>query len=186
VLAALPALAHPGLFCLPGFLLQSNVSPLDLTLDNDISAISEVGDCRDLDHTTPEYSALALCYDGNEYNGITQPREDEPCPANAYPAMLVPDGSLNAYNEKVDAFKVCAWCPAGEERRGEWIRAGLTGQTGDHKPLASSRNARVLCARASRLGAVCRASSQPVLSPSLQSCSGVLTLLFAVCFRHGR
>jgi hypothetical protein len=78
--------------------------------DDDISPIYEVPDCPSMDHNNPTYTALAMCLDGE--NGRSE--EDVNCPPNSYGVMLVPDGAINAYNEKVAAFKVCAWCPAGE------------------------------------------------------------------------
>ena len=78
--------------------------------DDDISPIYEVPDCPSLDANNPIYSGLDLCLDGEDGRF----EEDVKCPDNAYGVMLVPDGAVNAYNEKVAAFKVCAWCPAGE------------------------------------------------------------------------
>lgn len=92
------------------FWVQADVESDDMLQDDDISPIYEVPDCPSLDANNAIYSGLPLCLDGEDGRA----EEDVKCPDNAYGVMLVPDGAVNAYNEKVAAFKVCAWCPAGE------------------------------------------------------------------------
>jgi hypothetical protein len=74
--------------------------------DDDITPLGEVPDCEALDHPNPDYAALDLCLENAD--------ADAKCPDNSYGVMVVEDNAVNAWNEKLKAFKVCGWCPAGE------------------------------------------------------------------------
>ena len=102
-----PSASSHYLFLLPGplFSLQADVSADDMLQDDDITPLGEVPDCDALDANNPIYSAKALCLDNAS--------ADAKCPDNAYGVMVVEDGAVNAWNEKMKAFKVCGWCPAG-------------------------------------------------------------------------
>ena len=100
--------------------LQADVSPADMLQDDDITPLGEVPDCQALDHPNPDYAALDLCLENAD--------ADAKCPDNSYGVMVVEDNAVNAWNEKLKAFKVCGWCPAGEHSI--TLGLGLGGRSG--------------------------------------------------------
>lgn len=96
----LPRSAYASVVC-----LQADVSADDMLQDDDITPLGEVPDCDALDAPQAIYSAKALC--------LSNADADTKCPDNSYGVMVVEDGAVNAFNEKLEAFKVCGLCPAG-------------------------------------------------------------------------